>query len=215
MNRTTFLIDLRSPGRPEVEAFVEAGLAPTGLDLVEKDWGAARRDLAGRAAAFGLAPIEHGHWDWRNKRRAVAADLYSIVAIWTAEVSLVGATPLREFQGVMAVEKRPRVSQLGNGSVVYLDYVEVAPWNHPWFSPHRKYAAVGTALVSEAIRLSCDLGFGGRIGLHSLPQAEEFYASRCKMTRVGTDPTYHDLTYFEYTSKQALDWLAGTGGTLP
>ncbi|VTR96316.1 Uncharacterized protein OS=Methylomonas sp. FJG1 GN=JT25_10440 PE=4 SV=1 [Gemmata massiliana] len=37
----------------------------------------------------------------------------------------------------------------------------------------------------------------GRVGLHSLPQAEDFY-NRCGMTRIGPDPHYYDLVYFEY-----------------
>lgn len=37
---------------------------------------------------------------------------------------------------------------------------------------------VGTALVTAAVALSEDEGFKGRIGLHSLPQAEDFYRRR-------------------------------------
>ena len=65
-------------------------------------------------------------------------------------------------------------------------------------------------LIAEAVRLSMEMGLGGLVGLHSLPQAEAFYA-RCRMTRVGTDPFYYDLTYFEYTGQQASDWLASIG----
>jgi hypothetical protein len=31
------------------------------------------------------------------------------------------------------------------------------------------------------------------------------------MTRVGPDPNYYDLTYFEYTGQHATDWLASIG----
>ena len=68
-----------------------------------------------------------------------------------------------------------------------------------------------TVLITEAVRLSLEMGLGGRVGLHSLPQAEGFYTHRCRMTRVGTDPHYYDLTYFEYTGQQATDWLAAIG----
>jgi hypothetical protein len=54
------------------------------------------------------------------------------------------------------------------------------------------------------------MGLGGLIGLHSLPQAEAFY-TRCRMTKVGTDPDYYGLAYFEYVGQQATDWLAAIG----
>src|SRR4029079_12680175 len=73
-----------------------------------------------------------------------------------------------------------------------------------------RFLGVGTALLSEAIHLSREDGHEGRIGLHSLPQAEGFYA-QCGMTRVGFDPDYYDLPYYEFTSQQATDWLAAIG----
>jgi hypothetical protein len=33
------------------------------------------------------------------------------------------------------------------------------------------------------------------------------------MTRAGADPGYYDLTYFEYTGEQAVNWLAAIGET--
>ena len=57
------------------------------------------------------------------------------------------------------------------------------------------------------------MGLEGRVGLHSLPQAEGFYKTRCKMTDFGKDSGYFDLTYFEYTGQQATEWLAAIGGT--
>jgi len=70
---------------------------------------------------------------------------------------------------------------------------------------------VGTILIAEAVRLSLEMGLSGRIGLHSLPRAEAFYKTRCRMTEFGTDPRYFDLTYFEFIGQQATEWLAATG----
>jgi hypothetical protein len=64
--------------------------------------------------------------------------------------------------------------------------------------------------MAEAIRLSLEMGLGGRLGLHSLPQAEAFYI-RCRMTRVGLDPHYFDLAYFEHTGQNATEWLGSIG----
>jgi hypothetical protein len=96
--------------------------------------------------------------------------------------------------------------------VVYVDYVESAPWNLKGYADVPRFLGVGTILIAEAIRLSLEMGLEGRVGLHSLPQAEAFYA-KCQMTRVGPDPAYYELTYFEYASQQATAWLTATGGS--
>jgi hypothetical protein len=54
--------------------------------------------------------------------------------------------------------------------------------------------------------LSEEEGFKGRIGLHSLPQADEFYRLR-GMTDLGTDQTNQNLRYFEMTAEQARAFL--------
>lgn len=82
------------------------------------------------------------------------------------------------------------------------------------FSAQPRYLGVGTVLIAEAIRLSAEMQLQGAIGLHSLPQAERFYAERCRMTRVAQDPDYFDLAYFEFTPAAAIDWLASIGECL-
>ena len=62
------------------------------------------------------------------------------------------------------------------------------------------------------MRASVDEGFHGRVGLHSLPQAEEFYEQKCGMTRIGVDPDYESLSYFELTQERAAEILAGGQG---
>lgn len=49
------------------------------------------------------------------------------------------------------------------------------------------------------------MGFGGRIGLHSLPQAETFY--RDWMTDFGRDPQHQGLRYFEMSESQPQAFL--------
>ena len=115
-----------------------------------------------------------------------------------------------EVQGVMAVDRTLRPARFGNDRVVYVDYLEAAPWNLKGIADPPRFLGVGTVLLVEAVRLSVETGHGGRVGLHSLPQSEPFYI-RCRMSRVGPDPEYYDLTYFEYTEQQAADWLASIG----
>lgn len=55
----------------------------------------------------------------------------------------------------------------------------------------------------SAIDISQNVGFEGRIGLHSLPQAEGFYIDKCGMIGLGPDPAYEGLLYCEMTSEQA------------
>ena len=89
--------------------------------------------------------------------------------------------------------------------------MESAPWNLKGASAPPRFMGIGTVLIAEAVRLSLEMGLEGRVGLHSLPQAESFYKNRCRMTEFGADPGYYDLTYFEYTGQQATDWLVALG----
>jgi hypothetical protein len=61
------------------------------------------------------------------------------------------------------------------------------------------------------MRQSLESGIGGRIILHALPQAERFYADRCRMTSHGPDPKYYNLVYFELAAETAVRWLADRG----
>ena len=60
-----------------------------------------------------------------------------------------------------------------------------------------KFRGCGYVLITEAIRLSRQRGYNGRIGLHSLPQAEDFYRRKCGMTDLGEDTNYEGLHYLE------------------
>jgi hypothetical protein len=201
--RTVKLIDARAADRASIGAEVYRDYPPAQLDVIERLWADARERAAVAGLAAGLAPLEHEHWDWRNKRDSVETGRHLLVAVECEG----------EAQGLMAVLRTPRPGQLGGGQVVYVDYLESAPWNLKSSTVSPRFVGVGTVLIAEAVRLSLETGLDGRVGLHSLPQAEAFY-SRCRMTRVGTDPAYYDLTYFEYPGQQATDWLASIGESL-
>jgi hypothetical protein len=76
---------------------------------------------------------------------------------------------------------------------------------------HRANRGVGSVLIGTAIELSKELEFKGRIGLHSLPQANGFYANFCGMTDMGPDSANHDLRYFEMTPEQAEAFIEKGG----
>jgi hypothetical protein len=164
------------------------------LDAVERLWAPERARLVEELRAHGET-LESAHWDWRNKSRRQPH--------WHCLVTIECEG---QVQGIMAVENFLRPSTLTpNAWVLYVDFLEVAPWNYrvpqdrsrpPVQIP--RYSRAGTLLIGEAIRMSLGAAAGGRLGLHGLPQAEDFYVRRCGMTRIGSDPMYHNLVYFEY-----------------
>ena len=140
---------------------------------------------------------QNRHWDWRRKVEALQGMLanpgFSIVCD--------GLT-----QGMMIVDTakhRCRIDGQRGQHLVYVEFVENAPWNRAELFAPPRYRGVGSILVRAAIALSEESEFHGRIGLHSLPQANGFYANTCGMTDLGTDPNREGLRYFEMTPEQA------------
>ena len=142
------------------------------------------------------------HWNWRKKTEALQGMLahpgFSIVCN--------GMT-----QGMMIVDttmKRCRIEEQKGKNLVYVEFVENAPWNRPELAEPPLYRGNGSILVRAAIALSQEEEFKGRIGLHSLPQANSFYANTCGMSDLGMDPDHQDLRYFEMTPEQAEAFIA-------
>ncbi|MBD2457725.1 GNAT family N-acetyltransferase [Nostoc sp. FACHB-87] len=103
-----------------------------------------------------------------------------------------------ETQGLMLMEAKLHGSRLTPGKrLVYVDGIASAPWNREAIQRPPKYKGVGTALLSFARKRSLELGYEGRVGLHSLPGVEKFY-DRQGMIDLGEDEDYDDLVYFEY-----------------
>jgi hypothetical protein len=101
-----------------------------------------------------------------------------------------------------------RLSPSGQ-DLVYVDFVETAPWNWKESRAGRtpRLKGVGRQLVEIAVRWSLDLDLKGRLGLHALPQADEFYRTACEMNDFGADPAYRGLRYFEFSGQQAKTFL--------
>ncbi|WP_143393968.1 GNAT family N-acetyltransferase [Fimbriiglobus ruber] len=200
--RPVKLVAVDLSGRGLVEAFVFRDYPANRLSVIERDWALARERAYQEGLGSGLYLLEHSHWDWRRKEKSIEDGRHMLLALECRD----------ETQGLMAIQRSPRHSVLSSGAaVVYVDYVEAAPWNLKASSVAPRYLGVGTILLAEAVRLSIETGHEGRVGLHSLPQAEGFYR-RCGMNRLGPDSAYYDLTYFEYTGQQAVSWLAGLEG---
>ena len=142
------------------------------------------------------------HWDWRRK----ATVLQGMLANPGFGIVCDGLT-----QGMMIVDivkHRGRLDDQRGQHLVYVEFVENAPWNRAeLFNPPR-YRGVGSILIRAAVALSEELEFHGRIGLHSLPQANGFYANTCGMTDLGADRDHEGLRYFEMTPDQARAFIA-------
>jgi len=197
------LADARVNPPVVIAATILRRFPPGRLSEVEAAWSPARRELVAAHQSAG-SDLESSHWNWAGKAERAERGELTLFA-----VECEGAV-----QGLMAVPARPRSSMLAPGrSGLYVDYLEAAPWNQRAPGHPPRFVGVGTVLVAEAVVVSDELGLGGGVGLHSLPQAEPFYERKCAMRRVGPDPGYYDLTYFEYAEGEAAAWLAGARAT--
>lgn len=138
--------------------------------------------------------IQDAHWSWPKKREVRANRLD-----WTSfAIEADGHTQglmFLELTGVGQEEsqrKRP---------IVKIDLLATAPWNRAGLVDKPKYRGVGLVMIGAAISKSVADEFGGRIGLHALPQSERFYREVCGMTDLGVDNTR--MRYFEMTEAQA------------
>jgi len=175
--------DWRTTWKPEVDRIVQA-LKAKGVP--QHQW-----------------PQSH-HWDWASKVPPPMAIFQQGYAIRSR----------RQLQGLMRVDsvsQRCRLTEQKGVECVYIDYIETAPWNQPMQFQSPKYALVGSVLMAAAIHHSLDLGFRGRLGLHSLPQADSWYVERLGLKDLGLDTErYHGrLKYFEATPEIAAKILNG------
>ena len=142
------------------------------------------------------------HWDWRRK----ATVLQGMLANPGFSIVCDGVT-----QGMMIVDMvkhRGRLDGQRGQHLVYVEFVENAPWNRAELFDPPRYRGVGSILIRAAVALSEEQEFHGRIGLHSLPLANGFYANTCGMTDLGFDPNHEGLRYFEMTPEQARAFIA-------
>jgi hypothetical protein len=103
-----------------------------------------------------------------------------------------------QTEGILILETQLHGSQITRGKrLVYVSYIATAPWNREIIQRPPKLQGVGTALLLFAQNRSLELGYSGRVGLHSLPGYEKFYDNR-GMLDLGSDPDYENLVYFEY-----------------
>jgi len=184
--------------KSETSELVEASLTDEVTDQHLVMWNDSWRPAmeaycAGRV--FRNKPEDH-HWDWKRKANEWRSLLgYHSFAI-VCEQGLQGLMLASDFNSA-------RLQAQFGKAIVYVEFLATAPWNRPELENPPRYRGVGTVMIAAAVELSRELGYRGRIGLHSLPKAERFYRDACGMTGLGMDTAHENLMYFEMTGNQA------------
>ena len=200
------------PGGVEVAAVIHDLLTLEALFTAEEQWCLQRIGVLRELAAAGIHDARAGwpqsvHWSWARKAASCAPSRLEAFG----DVRLFGIEAAGRWQALLYGVSEGYYSRLGTNNVplVYVDFIETAPWN--WdIAPLNKtgrYRGAGVQLMELAVRWSITLGYGGRIGLHALDQAKTFYESRCGMQNLGPDASYHNLSYFELTEANAKIFL--------
>lgn len=164
----------------------------------EKLWKPGAQELRQRVRELDLDPdakVETSYWNWDEKVEAIEGLLSSASFSVVAD----GVT-----QGMMILDYLPscQLPEQKGKPLVYVSYIEVAPWNQkpmPEIVP--QLTGVGSLLMRAAIETSRQNEFAGRIGLHSLRRADNWYRNKCRMTEFGQSK--QGLRYFEMTPDQA------------
>ncbi|MFC1759423.1 GNAT family N-acetyltransferase [Planctomycetota bacterium] len=190
-----------------VEASLYEGMKPEDLVIVEREWGPVRSLLMQELFQSGVPrPTwpESLHWDWGKKGPELKL----------LESSGFGNVCEKNWQGVMLTKSASHFSKAPNDKgkpLVYIDYLEAAPWNWKVTGIARMgdFRGVGSVLFRQAVLQSVTEGFHGRVGLHALPQAAQFYEKGIGMTDFGPDSSKQGLPYFELQSDEALRFLDG------
>ena len=187
-----------------VPATVLSPMSRAAVEAAAADWEPSIDAAIQRLALAGTprsAWPQHLHWSWQRKAKAVEG---------LAGYQTIGVECEGQIQGMMLLTTKQKrckePSQLGL-PLVYVHYLEAAPWNLRELTPDPRFGGVGQVLLVEAMRLSLKRGWSGRIGLHSLPQAVPFYRDTVGMSDLGLDAV-EGLPYFEATPAQASAYLS-------
>ncbi len=171
-----------------VQALLTEGLSRKILNSVARDWEPPLRSMNAPDA----------HWNWPQYWAAFRGARSRFLSLECES----------KAQGLMWLDQAGVPSRLAPGAaVVYVQRLSVAPWNRGPAGT-RRFRPVGSILLREAVELSRELAWEGRIGLHALPSAVPWYKDVLRMTPFGPDFEHENLEYFEFSSVQARAFLA-------
>jgi hypothetical protein len=194
---------VRRQDKALLDAVLHTDLAPSVLIDTEQEWGPIRLKAARNLYKAGKTEEIPQHWGWNWEKKSQKLKLLAYRCF--------GVEYDSKFQGLLLVKLvgvEARLEPDTGKPLVYIDYLESAPWNLRAMVDTPLYGGVGSLLIRTAVQLSYDEGFHGRIGLHALPQAEKFYRDDCGMHGCGPDASYENLPYYEMTREIATSFTS-------
>jgi len=176
------------------------------LAEAESQWKPFRQAAAQRLLSSGSTPqdvfrlIQHLHWDWLRKAQPLREGLLSVRCF--------GIEAEDRWQGLVMVELAAHSAELEPDKgkpLAYVEFLESAPWNLAEMTDAPRFGLIGKRLMEAVIRQSIEEGFGGRVGLLALPQAEPFYQD-CHMAHPDGLAKL-GMNWYELTGKNAGEFL--------
>jgi len=174
-----------------VDAVIYRGISEKNIDDWQNFWIPQFESSRSKLKKSG---VEDSHWDWNLKTTEIEGQLaYDSFAIEADE----------KTQGMMIINNATHFSKIEKSKpLMYIEYIATAPWNRKILVSDPEYGAVGKILFYQAIGESIIKKFEGRIGLHSLPLAFDWY-KHLGMTDFGKDDI-KKMHYLELDKKTAL-----------
>lgn len=159
----------------------------------DETWEAYRQAAKAVALKDGKAYAEPKYdWNWSFKHKKARNLLpYCMFGIECND----------DIQGLMLTMSDKYLCRLPDQkdkALVYVSFLETAPWNDVHLANTRRFKGVGPVMLAAAIAYSRELGFKGRIGLHSLDSSETFYEGH-GMACLGADHKCNGFKYYEGT----------------
>jgi hypothetical protein len=178
------------PDGTEVAAVLHDMLTLDALFLAEEQWCLERIGVLRQLASAGIHDAKAGwpesvHWSWAQKAASCKPSRLEALG----DVRLFGIDADGKWQALLFGLWEGHGTRLGtrNRPLVYVDFIETAPWNWDIAALRKvgRYRGAGPQLLALAVRWSLSLGYEGRVALHALPQAKDFYERVCRMRDLG------------------------------
>jgi hypothetical protein len=141
----------------------------------------------------GYAGYSYADWDMRRAIQ-LSKSQRELLCLAIEAYPAAQAPQKSELEALMVLSVQTNGSRLYPWTdLIYVEYLITAPHNRP---PERRLPGLGRILVRTAMDVSRQMSFAGRIGLHSKPEAEEFYAEKVGLVAVGREQTVDGLLLF-------------------
>lgn len=197
------------------DATLFKGVSADNLAHIETRWRPLfemrRREAQQLGQSMSDINAEDAHWEWGQKMLAAEMDPL-IYDIFVLECGFnTQAVMLVRKGGLKCICRHPH--ERPTNRLLYVDFLATAPWNRKKLVSDPTYSGCGRILISTAVNLSFEEESEGRIGLHSLPGAEDFYRRKVGMTDLGPDEHYDGLRYFEISAAMAASMFTSPGAS--